>query len=51
MGIAAKAVLSYAHRLTIKLDDDLPEFSPVCYSVPNLPTSVLLGEEEIFDHF
>ena len=37
--------------LTIKLDEELPEFSTLCYFVPNLPTSVLLGEEGIFDHF
>jgi hypothetical protein len=51
MGIEANPVTAYGHMLTIKLDDELPEFSTLCYFVPNLPTSVLLGEEGIFDHF
>jgi hypothetical protein len=51
MGIEANPVTAYGHRLTIKLDDELPAFSPLCYFVPNLPTSVLLGEEGIVDHF
>jgi hypothetical protein len=51
MGIEANPVTAYGHMLTIKLDDELPAFSTLCYFVPNLPTSVLLGEEGIFDHF
>jgi len=51
MGIEANPVTAYGHELTIKLDDELPEFSTLCYFVPNLPTSVLLGEEGLFDHF
>jgi hypothetical protein len=51
VGIEAHPVTAYGHQLTIKLGDELPEFSVLCYFVPNLPTSVLLGEEGIFDHF
>jgi len=51
MGIERKAVMSYAHMLTIKLDAELPEFSTLSYFVPNLPTAVLLGEVGIIDHF
>jgi len=47
-GIEANPVTAYGHILTIKLDEELPEFSTLCYFVPNLPTSVLLGEEGIF---
>jgi len=51
MGIEANPVTAYGHMLTIKLDEELPEFSTLCYFVLNLSTSVLLGEEGIFDHF
>jgi hypothetical protein len=50
VGIEANPVTAYGHMLTIKLEDELPEFSTLCYFVPNLPTSVLLGEERIFDY-
>jgi len=50
-GIEDNPVTGYGHTLTIKLGDELPDFSVMTYFVPNLPTSVLLGEEGIFDHF
>jgi hypothetical protein len=51
MGIEANPGTAYGHTLTIKLDAELPEFSTLCYFVSNLLTSVLLGEEGVFDHF
>ena len=50
MGIDANPVTAYGHMLTITLDEELPEFSTLCYFVPNLPPFVLLGEERIFDY-
>jgi hypothetical protein len=51
VGIEAHPVTAYGHQLAIKLGDELPEFPVLCYFGPKLPTSVLLGEEGIFDHF
>lgn len=51
MGIEGHPVLAYGRVLTIKLIEELPEFSPLCYFVPKLLTSVLPGEEGLFDFF
>jgi len=51
MGIEANPRTAYGHELTIKLDDELPEFSTICYFVKDLPTSALLGEVGLFDSF
>jgi hypothetical protein len=50
MGSEATAVVSDAQMLPITLEDELLAISPLCYFVPNLPTSVLLGKEGIVTH-
>jgi hypothetical protein len=42
---------AYGHVLKIKIADELPEISTMCYFVPDLPTSVLLGEVGFFDAY